>query len=157
MVCYDRGADEFQLASGEPPSLGATFIHSDGNDAISLQADGVAENLFGELGVSGTGGGWELTDTTVKRGAWVTAPSAVFWLVDREIVDNAEAGPRCREPCPHLRAAPHAAERGDGPSEPSHHGMSQGGRQPAIARAHQPHTIGPMGLLEFHGPRSNVR
>jgi hypothetical protein len=78
VLCNRIGADDFEATFGYPPAVTPAAVNGNGNDTYVLLFGTEVVDIFGQIGVDGTGTPWEYTDRVVKRNAWVTAATPVF-------------------------------------------------------------------------------
>jgi hypothetical protein len=87
VVANSLGQTAFENAYGTPDAYSSS-ANINGDDTVALVFDQEVMDLYGQIGVDGTGTGWEYTDSNVKRDPTATGPSPVFQLNQWVIIPN---------------------------------------------------------------------
>jgi hypothetical protein len=90
VVAKNQAAYEARWGAGGPQVIYSSTVDVNGDDVLALQAGGTILDVFGELGVDGTGEAWEYKDSCATRSAGVEA-SPIFNLAEWTISSDTTA------------------------------------------------------------------
>ncbi|MCA9569073.1 MAG: lamin tail domain-containing protein, partial [Myxococcales bacterium] len=107
VIIGSSGEDVFQQDFGVPASLASSIVSGNGDDVYRLIGpDGVID-VFGVLGVDGSGEPWEYTDSVAHRAETVGLGSATFAMGQWEIQPGVNGTPfACGDPIPEPEPEP---------------------------------------------------
>ncbi len=101
VVLGTTGAVAFEEDHGLLPSFTSSVVSGNGDDVYELRAGDTTVDLFGEIGVDGTGEPWEYTDRVAHRAEDVPRGSTAFDIAEWSIQDGDAGTPfSCGDPVP---------------------------------------------------------
>jgi hypothetical protein len=85
VLAKNQAAFEARWGTGISNVLYSSLVDVNGDDVLALEYDSVVYDIYGEIGVDGTGEAWEYTDSCAIRSAGVVANpvwAASEWTID---------------------------------------------------------------------------
>jgi hypothetical protein len=105
VVAKDQTAFEARWGTGIANVVYSSTVNVNGDDVLALKYNGTVYEIYGELGVDGTGEAWEYTDSCATRAEGSVANpiwTAGEWTIDSDTTNaspGSPGGPTCSQGC----------------------------------------------------------